>query len=201
MTQITIPAFTFLNILLFIGALGLAVQAFIGLAFFISCIWEKEPRATVFSALQFLGMMAMLIIYFILIGSGFFKTGAGIALLIAFYVIGIMATVLLLRKTDTNPRALEGTPGLIVGEVNRFDERDQVFARNRALRPGSAEYKAYYEAHPEKESIDAERRAKGGPMGPPGIIDNPHEGPNVAATLASLNIPRWMFLPKKRQRE
>ncbi len=197
MTQITIPAFTFLNILLFIGTVGLAVQAFIGLAFFISCIWEKEPRATVFAGLQFLGMMAVLIVYFILIGSGFFKTGAGIALLIAIYVIGIIAAFFLMRKTSANPRALEGTPGFIVGEVSRFDERDQVFARNRALRPGSEPYKAYYEAHPERESIDAERRAKGGPMGHPGIIDNPHGGPNVAATLASLSIPHYLSTPEK----
>jgi reductive dehalogenase len=197
MTQITIPAFTILNILLFIGTVALAVQAFIGLTFFISSIWEKEPRATVFAGLQFLGMLAVLVVYLVLASSGFFKTGAGIALLIAIYVIGITATIFTVRKAKPNSRALEGTPGFIVGEVNRFDERDQVFARNRALRPSSAEYKAYYEAHPEKESIDAERRAKGGPMGHPGIIDNPHGGPNVAATLASLNMPHYLSTPEK----
>ncbi|MBW1775376.1 MAG: hypothetical protein JRJ82_21225, partial [Deltaproteobacteria bacterium] len=45
-----------LNMLVLIGALGLAVQAYIGLAFFISSIWEKERRATFFGLLQFLGM-------------------------------------------------------------------------------------------------------------------------------------------------
>jgi hypothetical protein len=39
--------FTFVNGLIFLGVLGLAVQAFIGLGFFISSIWEKERRATV----------------------------------------------------------------------------------------------------------------------------------------------------------
>lgn len=45
-----------INILIFIAALALVTQAFIGLAFFVSCIWEKEKRATVFAGLQFLGV-------------------------------------------------------------------------------------------------------------------------------------------------
>ena len=72
MIQISIPSLTIVNILLFIGILGLLVQAFIGLAFFISCIWEKEPRATVFAGLQFLGMTAALVLFFLLLGIGFF---------------------------------------------------------------------------------------------------------------------------------
>ena len=31
---------------------------------------------------------------------------------------------------------LQGTKGYVVGDVKRFDERDQAFARNRSLRPG-----------------------------------------------------------------
>lgn len=195
--EIQIPSFTIVNILLFIGAVGLFVQAFVGLTFFISSIWEKEPRATVFSGLQFLGMLALLVLFFLLIGIGFFKSGIGISVLIAVYIAGIVAAFQLLRKTKANPRAIDGTKGFVVGEVNQFDERDQVFARNRALHPGSEQYKTYYEAHPERESIDAERREKGGPIGQPGIIDNPHGGPNVAATLASLNMPHYLSTPEK----
>ncbi|MBW1801006.1 MAG: hypothetical protein JRJ85_09785 [Deltaproteobacteria bacterium] len=51
---------SFLNALIFIGAVGLAIQAFIGLAFFLSCIREKESRATIFALLQFLGMTLVL---------------------------------------------------------------------------------------------------------------------------------------------
>ena len=181
--MIPIPSLTVINFLLFVGTVGLVIQAVVGLSFFISCIQEKEPRATVFAGLQFLGMTGVLVIYLLLIEIGFFKTGAGIVLLIAFYLAGIVAALLLIKKTKANPSSLQGTQGFIVGEVGRFDERDQVFARNRALRPGSEQYKAYYEANPEKESIDAQRREKGGPMGHPGIIDNPRGAPNVAATL------------------
>jgi hypothetical protein len=38
-----------------------------------------------------------------------------------------------MRKTGQNPRALNGTSGLIVGEVTPKDESDIVFARNRTL--------------------------------------------------------------------
>ena len=103
MLEIPIPSFTIVNILLVIGVVGLLVQAFIGLAFFISCIWEKEPRATVFAGLQFVGMMALLVLFFLLIGIGFFKTWIGIALLIAGYVVSMTAAYLLLRKTEPNP--------------------------------------------------------------------------------------------------
>jgi hypothetical protein len=34
------------TILLVVGAVGLIIQALIGLSYFISCIWEKEKRAT-----------------------------------------------------------------------------------------------------------------------------------------------------------
>ena len=195
--MISIPSLTVLNLLLFIGTVGLVIQAVVGLSFFISSIQEKEPRATIFAGLQFLGMTGVLLIYLLLIGIGFFKTGAGIVLLIVFYIAGIAAAFLLIKKTKENPRSLQGTNGFIIGEVGRFDERDQVFARNRALRPGSEQYKTYYEENPEKESIDAQRREKGGPMGHPGIIDNPHSGPNVSATLASLNMPLYLSTPEK----
>jgi hypothetical protein len=151
-----------IDLLVIIGAAGLAVQAFIGLGFFVSCIWEKEPRATFFALLQFLGMTALLVIYLILAWMGFFKTGVGLFLLIAGYVLSIFAALMILTRIGRNPRGLQGTKGLFAGEAKRFDERDHVFARNRALRPGSEQYRAYYEAHPERETYDAQRRAKGG---------------------------------------
>jgi hypothetical protein len=105
--------------------------------------------------------------------------------------------VLLIRKTPANPKALKGTQGLIVGEVKRPDERDIVFARNRSLRPGSEQYKAYYAMRPELEPYDTARRQKGGPLGHPGSIDRPRDRPNVAATMASLAIPLHLSTPEK----
>ena len=63
---------TFFSLLVFIGALGLTAQAAIGLSFFISSIYEKERRATIFGFFQFLGMLAALVIFVMLAGSGFF---------------------------------------------------------------------------------------------------------------------------------
>ncbi len=191
------PFFSILNVLLFVGAAGLIVQAFIGLSFLISSIWEKEPRASVYAFLQFLGMTGTLVIFLYLTVINFFRTGNGLAILLVGYVGAVLSACLLLARIGANPNALKGAKGLIVGEVRRHDERDLVFARNRSLRPDSEQYEAYYGEHPEKEEIDAQRRAKGGPIGIPGIIDRPHSEANVAMTLASLNIPHYLSTPDK----
>ncbi|MBW1913294.1 MAG: 4Fe-4S dicluster domain-containing protein [Deltaproteobacteria bacterium] len=185
-----------ISFLLFIGAVGLTVQALIGLSFFISCIWEKESRAALFAFFQFLGMAFVLIVYLLLIRIGFFRTDIGFAILIVGYVLAILGAFLMLRKTKANPKALKGAEGLIVGEVKRQDEREIVFARNRSLRPGSEQYEIFYREHPEYKETDDARRAKGGPMGHPGVIDSPHGEANVAMLLASNNMPFYLSDPK-----
>src|SRR5512139_1326596 len=45
----------------------------------------------------------------------------------------------------------------VVGEMGRFDERENVQARN-ALEPGSEDYKEFYQRHPEWEEKDRETR-------------------------------------------
>ena len=190
------PFFTIVNGLIFLGILGLVVQAFIGLSFFISSIWEKERRATVFAAVQFTGMMAFLIIFLLLMGRGFFETSPGMILLIVGCIMAVLTAIFMVRKTASNQRALQGTTGYIIDKANRFDERMQVFARNRALLPGSEQYHQFYTEHPELEKYDSERRERGGPLGKIGLIDRPYEGPNVAATLASLSIPFNLSAPE-----
>jgi reductive dehalogenase len=188
---------TVVTVLLVIGAVGLVVQALIGLSFFVSCIWEKEQRASIFAGLQFLGMCALLLVYLLLIWIGFFRSTLGLALLIAGYLLTLSGAVVLLRRTAPNPKALQGSKGLIVGEVKREDERTHVFARSRSLRPGSQEFKAFYREHPEYEEYDTRRREMGGPLGHFGTIDSPHEGPNVAATLASGAMPMYLGTQEK----
>jgi len=188
---------TVVTVLLVIGAVGFVVEALIGLSFFVSCIWEKERRATVFAGLQFIIMIGLLVIYFLLIDIGFFGTAPGLVVLIAGYVLVIVAAFLLMRRTAANPRALQGTKGLIKKEVKRVDERTHVFARSRSLRPGSQEFKAFYREHPEYEEYDTRRREMGGPLGHFGTIDSPHEGPNVAATLASGAMPMYLGTSEK----
>jgi len=190
------PFFTIVNGLIFLGVLGLAVQAFIGLSFFISSVWEKERRATICAAVQFTAMTALLIIFLLLVGRGFFQTAPGMVLLITGYIMVVLAAIFMVSRTAPNQRAVQGTSGYICGKVNRFDERMQVFARNRALPPGSEQYNQFYTEHPELEKYDAERREKGGPLGKIGLIDRPYEDPNVAATLASLSIPFNLSAPE-----
>lgn len=186
-----------ITILVVIGALALGAQAFVGLSFFISCLWENEKKASLFAALQCLGMLAVLVAFLLLAASGFFHTFPGVVLLILGYVGSGAAAFFLLRRTEPNPKALQGTKGRVEGEVKRFDEREQVFARNRCLRPGSEQYKRFYEAHPEYEAFDKRRRERGGPIGHPGTIDRPHEGADVAMTLASQNMCLFLSSPEK----
>jgi len=181
-----------IDLLGYIVILGLTVPAFSGLTFLITSVWEKEKQATIFGSIQFLGMLGLLILFIYWKASGFFATGIGAFILIFFFIAAVFGIVACVRRTPANQRALEGTKGLIVGNVERFDESRHVFARNRTLIPGSDPYKAFYQKHPELEAGDAARREKGGPLGHPGTVDRPHDGSNVAATFASLSLCMWL---------
>ena len=186
----------FLSFLVLVGLIG---QAAIGLSYLVSSIWEQEKRASLFAGLQFLGMSGALILFIYGWISGFLATAAGIGIVVCLLVGGIAAAIMLIRKTPANQKVLEGTRGLITGDVKRFDERDVVFARNRTLRPGSEPYKAYYQMRPEYEEFDAARREKGGPLGQPGTIDKPKDRPNIAATLSSQGIAMHLSAPETYQ--
>ncbi len=177
--------------------LGLFVQAAVGLSYFISSIWEKEQRASIFAGVQFIGMLGLLVLFGYWWMSGFLASGPGTAILICLLVGGSAAAIVLMRKTAANQKALAGTKGSIVGDVKRPDERDIVFARNRSIQPGSEQYKAYYAMRPEYEEFDTARREKGGPLGHPGTIDKPKDRLNVAATMASLTIPLHLSTAEK----
>ena len=185
-------------LILFLLAVSASIiTAIIGLSFLVSCIWEKEARASLFAGIQLVLMLSLVILLFYLESIGFFETNAGIAILIISIIMTAGLTVLLTVSFGLNPQALQGTRGLIVGPVKRCDERNIVFARNRSLIPESEPYKTYYKLHPEYEEYDAARRKIGGPLGKPGFIDKPHDRPNVAATMASLSIPVHLSTPEK----
>lgn len=184
-----------IGIMVYVGMAILFLQAIIGLSYLISSIYEKEKRAAWFAGAQFLCMAGLLLGMWVLNRVGFFGTGAGIALLFFGYAAGGLAAYVLLRKTGANPQALEGTEGLVRGEVVRFDEREQVFARNRSLRPASAEYEAFYREHPEYEDYDTKRRARGGALGTMGLIDGASGKVNVNAAVACASLPLALSTP------
>ena len=183
------------DILIFITALALAIHALICTAFFISSIWENERRAAAFGGVQLAVPMGLFTLLFFLKNSGFVDSKSGIAALCVGVIFIVLAPLLLVIKTTRNNKALAGTKGLIVGSVRRFDERETVFSRNRALRPGSEQYLRFYAQHPEYEKYDTARRKLGGPVGKPGLIDKPHEKPNLAASVASVNFSLHLSVP------
>jgi reductive dehalogenase len=176
--------------------IGLIVQATIGLSYLISSLWEREKRASFFAGVQFLAMAVAPVVFIYWWASGFLATASGMGILIFLLAGGIAVGLMLIRKTPANQKALAGAKGLITGDVKPFDERDVVFARNRTIRPGSEQYKAYYQMRPEYEQIDAARREKGGPLGQPGLIDKPKDRPNVAATFSSQGIAMHLSAPE-----
>jgi len=185
------------SILFFIAVAIAFGMAFIGLSFLISCIWEKEARAALFAGFQLVPMLGLVVLILYLGAIGFFETASGRTVLVLGLVLTGAILALLALVIGSNPHALQGTRGLMIGSVKRYDERDIVFARNRTLSPGTEQYKAYYKLHPEYEQYDAARRKRGGPLGKPGSIDKPKDRPNVAATMASLSIPLHLSTPEK----
>jgi hypothetical protein len=115
---------------------------------------------------------------------------------VIIFALLILIFLLLLIPGRSNPQALKGTEGYTAGEVERVDERDIVFARNRSLPPGSEVYKRYYQMHPEREEGDAKRRAAGGPLGRPGSIDGEHH-PNLAMLKGSFHTPLYLGQKEK----
>ena len=150
------------------------------LVFVYESIQEKEPRAPLVGAVG-AACLALLILVSLLIPV--FRW----PVLILLILTAIAVLVLVLSPPQQNQRALEGAAAYVVDEFKRYDERDVIFARNRALRPGSDEYRRYYEKHPEFEAIDAERRKKGGPIGRPGLIDGGHR-PNVSMIVSNFEM-------------
>ena len=141
---------------------------------------EQESRAM---KIGYIGIALMVLLgAFIL-----FSPGLRWAVAI-FFALLVLLLLLCLIPGRSNPQALKGTEGYIKGEVKRFDERDNVFARNRSLPPGSEVYKLYYQMHPEKEERDATRRSAGPPLGKPGSIDKEFR-PNVSMLKGTFHLP------------
>jgi len=64
----------------------------------------------------------------------------------------------------------------------RFDEREIMFARNR-LQPGTPEYMAYYELHPDHEAADNLTRSKPGLLSPESKFANPFQFASVEGSF------------------
>lgn len=108
--------------------------------------------------------------------------------------IGLSGLALFLIPLKKRSRSVKGASGYLSGDGSDFhpmDERDTMFARNRCLIPGTAQYEQYYEMHPEHKEYDDRRRARGGPLGRPGSIDDSYEA-NVSMLASSFELPNML---------
>lgn len=141
---------------------------------------EKEGRAAIISAFGFLfhAILGPAIVIYPVVQS------------VSYYYFGVIGvfTLLMLIPGKVNEKALLGTMGYAVSEIEKVDERDIVFARNK-LKPGSKEYKTYYEAHPELEEMDQKIRATGVLSTSAGIDRTPM---NLAMMHSSFVMPRFL---------
>lgn len=188
--------FNVLTVAILFGGIGLVFQAIIGFLFFVSSIYEREKRASWVALIQFVGMTLVLVFYLYLAITGFFHESPGFQLFIIGFILALVALFLLIKRDKPNQRALQGSSGYIVGQVERFDERCLVFARNRALPPGSDVYKEYYRLHPEHEKYDTKRRQKGGINGEVGKLDYPNSGFETAMALSCLSACHYLNKPE-----
>lgn len=172
-----------IRLLTLVDGFALAAQAFVGLAYLVSSIWEKETRASLFAALQFAGMLLVFIVFVTMALSGYFQTWFGGTLLVLGTLGAAVCGYYVTRRTGFNTRALQGPDGYVSGKVERVDERTVVFARNRLV-PGTQEFDAFYNEYPHYKEMDDKRRQKGSVLGTYGCIDTPNEKPNVSAMVA-----------------
>jgi reductive dehalogenase len=177
------------------AALVLGIVLFT-LGFLISSLKEHEPRAAMMAGALSVLLIGMELGIYVLYTLGFFSHFAGRLVVVGAWAATGAAIYFLCRRTGPNQKALKGVDGYIVGQAPRFDEREQVFARERTLRPDSAQYKEFYRTHPELEPLDSERRKAGGLLGIPGAIDRPGGTLNVAAMAAAFSIPPHFGKPQ-----
>jgi reductive dehalogenase len=144
---------------------------------------EQEPRAPIIG-------LAVIIFHLIL---GILIPVFPVAQMFVwiYYAILILLSAFLLIPSSNSVPAKSGTKAIIAGDVVRFDERDQVFARNETIRPDRKEYELYYKMRPEYKARDDQRRTKGGDLGNPGSIDQGHPA-NVNMLFSCFGIGRLL---------
>jgi len=182
-------------LLIFQAVLVLGIVLFT-LGFLITSLKENEPRAAMLAGALSVFLIGLELGIYFLYTLGFFFHFVGMLMLVGAWVATVAVIYFLCRRTGPNPRALKGADGYVVGRAQRFDEREQVFARERTLRPNSAQYIEFYRTHPELEQVDSERRKAGSLLGIPGNIDRPGETSNVAAMSAAFSIPPHFGKPE-----
>ena len=106
---------------------GLILQALVGLTFFVSSIFEKERRASIFGGLQLFGMIFLVAGFLYIYFTGRFNSWTGVFVLALLVFLGLFVLILFCRRTSPNEKALKGAMGYVSGKISRFDERETMF--------------------------------------------------------------------------
>lgn len=184
-----------INLVAYFDVVCLSALAFLCGSFWYYSIVEGEKRASFWACIQFILLASVLLIFTSIQASSFFQSAPGTPLLIIGNICTFTILAFLTYKTEPNTRALQGSEGYVVDEVERFDERKVVFARVR-YQPGTKEYEQFYAENPELAEIDEKRRAKGSILGTYGSIDAPDEAPNVGAMISLRRFCAQMGKPE-----
>lgn len=148
-------------------------------------IREQEPRAPRWGA-------ALMVLH-VLLGVLILEWPAARMPIGWFLGLGVAVQALFLIPYKGTAASAKYAADYLYGDGTGFkqaDERDMMFARNTMI-PGSKQYEAYYQAHPEKKAYDDQRRAVGGPLGKTGSIDGRYQ-PNVAMLVSSIEFPMML---------
>jgi hypothetical protein len=108
-----------------ISLMGLVLVGLTGitLSFLVASLREREDHAAIFAGIQFVFFFGGLVLFALAYAKGLFETAPGRVLLVLMPAFTAPGVWLLFRRSGENPKALQGTAGLIVGEVERVDER------------------------------------------------------------------------------
>lgn len=95
--------------------------------FVVTVLREKVLRPSILGVLTFLGMAAALAIYAWAHGAGHLSNPVAQGIQIVVGVLIVAFTVSLFIPIGRNPKALEGTRGMLEGKPERFNQKDTAF--------------------------------------------------------------------------
>ncbi len=178
-----------LVLVMLVGLIGFSSMVFT------ICSWhEREKRAAAIGAVLLAICLLVEAALIVLWRQGWLTTNS-----LAVYIAdGVLAGVMiaLIIPFGRNSDHKLGTAYYKVGEVQRYDERDNIFSRIRSLRPGTWSYEEYYQRHPQRKAPDDLRRDLGGAMGEVvGKIDL-HNHLNLAALRGLIPLPMLFGNPE-----
>lgn len=160
-----------LDVFLIIGWLEFFVIALFAALFLLTTFFERPRRAFWRGVFVFLPMLGVFTA--VLLPDYPLKKWI---LLFLFVVTALVILIALFR--NSKPESIR-----IPGPQRRIDERDAIFHRFYRLQPGTADFKTYYQQHPEKKEFDDAVRAMPSLAAPGSKSYHPLVSPFVDATF------------------